>query len=146
ANGSTMHDFDLASIALPQNYQDMVDVQTVLTKVGLRKPHKHEWFQIHPSEAYRMGFYILNYEGEFYCVHPQIAPALGDDAVPMMLYTAVNSYDAVFLWPVRLPGPDGMMDDFAKQYHSICKSAMSRWLRMVWNKHTRQHDLKTALL
>jgi hypothetical protein len=143
-NGSTANDFDLASIALPQNYQDMMDVQTVLTKVSLRKPNKHEWFRIHPSADYRFACLILKFEDEFYFVHPNVAPLLGDDAAPMMLYTAVNSHGAVFLFPVRLPGPDGTLDDFARNYHRICQLATTKWTLMTWNKHTRQHEVKTT--
>jgi len=143
-NGSTASDFDLASIALPQNYQDMMDVQTVLTKVSVRKPNKHEWFRIHPSEGYRFATRILKFENEFYFVHPTMAPLLGEDAAPTMLYTAINSHGAVFLFPVKLPGADGTWDDFAQNYQRICKIAMDKWTLMSWNKHLRQHEVKTA--
>ena len=143
-NGTTHSDFDLTSIALPQNYQDMLDVKALLTKVPLRKFHKHEWVRIHASQDYRLSCFILQFEGDYYFVDPRVAAHVGDEAVPMLLYTAVNSNGAVFLFPVRLPGADGTLDDFARTYHRICEIATRTWVRMSWNKHTRQHDLITT--
>jgi hypothetical protein len=143
-NGATASNFDLASIALPQNFQDMLQVETVLTKVSLRKPGKHEWFRVHPAKEYQLACLVLKFEGEFYFVHPAVAPLLGSDAAPTMLYTTINSHGNLFLFPVKLPGPDGSLDDFARNYHRVCQIAMAQWTLLTWNKHTRQHEVKTT--
>jgi hypothetical protein len=40
-------------------------------------------------------------------VLPQIAQQLPGECSPVSLYTAINRQGVVFLWPVKLPAPDG---------------------------------------
>jgi hypothetical protein len=53
---------DLDSLRLPQNYTELVGVKKVLSTVPLRKPHKHEFFRVHPSWTFEAS--VLRMLGE----------------------------------------------------------------------------------
>ena len=102
---STASLFDLDALRAPQEYEELIGVQRALVVVPVRKPHRQEWIRVHPDPAYRMPVFILPVEAERadYIVAPAMLDAVGPEARRMMLLTAMNRQQDVFLWPVRLP-------------------------------------------
>jgi hypothetical protein len=45
--------FDLASIRLDPNAAEAAGVEKLLLTVPVRKPHKQDYFRVHPGEAFR---------------------------------------------------------------------------------------------
>ncbi len=101
--------FDFESLKLPQNFSEHVGVKKHLLAVNVSKPSKQTFFRVHEDKAYQRNVALIDFDEDdcFYAVAPQLVSDLSDLLVPATLFTAVTRQGTVFLWPVRLPGPDG---------------------------------------
>jgi hypothetical protein len=52
---------------------------------------------------------------------------------PRLLLTAVNRLGVPFIWPIRLPGPDGKIDDWNASALEAAKRAEANWVRVTAN-------------
>ena len=50
------------------------------------KADKHRFFRVHPDLQFSTQISLLLYDGEFFCVDPSVAAALGAEANPYVLY------------------------------------------------------------
>ena len=93
-------------------------VKKLLNTVPVRKPSK-EWF-IHTNAdpSYRLQTYVieLKEDSETYLVERSLWQELasGSTFSPRALFTAMNRQGVLFLWPIRLPGADGRLDDWSR--------------------------------
>jgi hypothetical protein len=110
--------FDLAYLRLSQDFAAAVGVKKVLTTVPVRRPSP-EWFvRTHPDPAYRLPTVLLELkeDREIYLVDRALWAALASERTvsTRLLTTAINRQGVVFLWPNRLPGPDGKIDAWGR--------------------------------
>jgi hypothetical protein len=106
---STPNPFDPASLRLDQNFAETVGVKKLLTTVPVRKANRQDFVRVHPDPAYRLtpaAIIELKEDREVYLVTPQMAMELPGEFKPAALFTSTNRQGVVFLWPVKLPGPD----------------------------------------
>jgi hypothetical protein len=127
--------FDLERLRLSQNFADDLGVKKALVTVPVRKPARQSFIRVHPDEAYRLQTAILELkeDRETFLVDPTLWPELGGEITPVELFTAVTRNGDVFLWPVKLPGPDGRSSDWHRSAFEIAGMAMTRWLRVQAN-------------
>jgi hypothetical protein len=71
-------------------------------------------------------------------------PALPPLALPRTLYTAINRQGVVFLWPVKLPGPDGKHNEWHRSAAEAAGRAMDRWVRVTANMAAGGYDIHVA--
>jgi hypothetical protein len=64
--------------------------------------------------------------------------------VAKRLYLAVNTTKTVFLWPVKLPGPDGQIDSWNQSAGEIADLAKHQWVRVMSNRDLGAYDPKSA--
>ncbi len=111
--------FDPARLRLPQNFAAASGVKKLLTTIAVRKPSKEVFVQTHPEDGYRIHTAVLELkeDREVYLVAPELLGDLAGESTvrPRLLVTTVTRQGAVFLWPLRLPGPDGRFDDWGAQ-------------------------------
>jgi hypothetical protein len=124
----------------------MVGVKKVLTTVQVRRPDKQWFVSVHPDEKWRMEVAMieLKEENEHYVVAPALAPGLIGEAVPKILFTGMTRQGNIFLWPVKLPGPDGKHDDWNRSALQAASQAMKAWVRVVANKQVGGYELVQA--
>ena len=124
----------------------MLGVKRVLTTLPVRKPGRQEFVRVHPDEAYRLetGLLELKEDREFYLLHPAVRPELADEMVPVRLHLAVARSGAVFLWPVRLPGPDGRRNAWHDSAEKAALLATKQWVRLSANMAAGGYDTFTA--
>jgi hypothetical protein len=69
---------------------------------------------------------------EIYLVAPPLWPVLSGESTFSwrLLILGVNRQGTAFLWPIRLPGPDGKLDDWSKTAMDAAEQARDRWLRL----------------
>src|SRR3954447_15790762 len=79
----------------------------VLTHVSVRKPNRHEFFRVHPEYALDTTVFTDKEERESYLVVPAMRAALVGEARPVLLVPVMTRQNALFIWPVPLPGEDG---------------------------------------
>jgi hypothetical protein len=140
--------FDLASLRLSQDFASAVGVKRLITTVPVKKPSK-EWFvRVHPDPSYRLQTAVLELreDRETYLVDRGLWPELTSEPTfsPRLLVTAVNRQNAVFIWPIRLPGADGKIDDWSRSALDAADEARSRWVRVTANMGLEAYDAAVA--
>lgn len=118
----------------------------MLTSLPVRKPGRQEFVRVHPGEQYRLetGLLELKEDREFYLLHPAMRPELTDEMVPVRLHLAVARSGAAFLWPVRLPGPDGRRNAWHESAEKAALLATQHWVRLAANMAAGGYDVFTA--
>lgn len=152
ANGPTTqeaHDpFDPSRLRLSQDFAATLGVRKVLSTVPVRKPAK-EWFiQVHPSDAYRINTAVLELkeDRETYLVERTLWPDLSTESTfsPRALLTATSRQGVLFLWPIRLPGADGKLDEWNRSALEAATMAIGRWVRVAANMNLGAYEVFQA--
>ena len=130
--------FDLTRLRLSQDFLGAANVKKVLTTVPTKKPSK-EWFvRVHPSTLYHLETCVieLKEDNEVYLVDRPLWPHLVSESTfsPRALFTSINKQNVLFLWPIRLPGPDGKLDDWNRSALEAASIAQTKWIRVQSNK------------
>ena len=63
---------------------------------------------------------------------------------PRLLVTAINRQGVLFLWPIRLPGADGKIDDWSRSAMDAADEAKSRWVRVTSNMSLGAYEVAVA--
>jgi hypothetical protein len=129
--------FDLASLRLSQDFAAAVGVKKLIKTVPVKKPSK-EWFvRTHPDLTYRFETAVLELkeDREVYLVARGLWAELTSEPTfsVRLLVTTINRQGVLFLWPVRLPGPDGRIDDWSRSALDAADEAKTRWVRVTAN-------------
>jgi hypothetical protein len=138
--------FNPERLRLAQNFDEMIGVKKILTTVPVRRPDRQSFTRVHPDPAYRIEAAVveLDEERETYLVEPRLVYELPGEVVAKVLFTAMNRQGVVFLWPVRLPGPDGRHDPWNKSALQAAEMAMKNWVRVVSNRSLGGYDVYAA--
>jgi len=140
--------FDPARLRLSQDFGASLGVKKAMLTVPVRKPAKEWWIQVHPDETYRIqtGVIELKEDREIYLVDPSLWSELSTESTfgPRALFTAVNRQGVVFLWAIRLPGPDGKIDDWNRSALEAATMAVGRWVRGASNMGLGAYDVFEA--
>jgi hypothetical protein len=140
--------FDLDRLRLTQNFAESLGVKKVMLSLPIRKPDKTWWVRTHPSPKYQMQILILELkeEREIYLIDPDLRCELASESTvaPRLMVTAVNRQGVPFLWPVRLPGSDGKIDEWNRTAAEGADMATRRWVRIAANMSLGAYDLFTT--
>ena len=106
--------FDPARLRLSQDFAAELGVKKALLTVPVRKPSKQDFIRINADPSYRLETAVLDMkeERETYLVDPSVRSELAGDITLKLLLTAINRQGVLFLLPIRLPGPDGRLDEW----------------------------------
>src|SRR5262249_28734746 len=63
---------------------------------------------------------------------------------PRLLITAVNKQGVLFLWSIRLPGPDGRHDAWSKSAMEAATLAVKGWVRVQANMSLGAYEVFEA--
>jgi hypothetical protein len=141
--------FDPAALRLSQDTLAALGVKKVLVTIPVRKPEKSWFVRVHPDETYRLQTAVVELKenrGETYLVAQHLWPELAGEATfsPRMLFLAVNRQGVPFLWPVRLPGPDGKLDQWSKSALAAADMAVKNWVRVAANMGLGAYEIFQA--
>jgi hypothetical protein len=129
--------FDPASLRLSQDVAASLGVNKALLTVPVRKPANSWFVRVHTEEPYRLQTAVieLKEDRETYLVSQPLWPDLAAEATfsPRALFTAINRQGVLFLWPVRLPGVDGRVDEWSRTALIAAGMAMQGWVRIAAN-------------
>jgi hypothetical protein len=140
--------FDVSRLRLSQDFLTAAGVKKVLNTIPVRKPSK-EWFiRTHPEPEYRLHTYVieLKEDSEVYLVGNALWAELVSESCfgPRALITTINRQNIVTLWPIRLPGTDGKIDDWNRSALEISTLATEKWVRVQANKSLGAYDVYEA--
>jgi hypothetical protein len=62
----------------------------------------------------------------------------------MVLVTAINRQNVTFLWPIRLPGSDGRIDEWNGSALEGARLAETRWVRVIANMNLGAYEVFEA--
>src|SRR5262249_23480563 len=137
---------DLSRLRLSQDFTTSVGVKKKLLTVPVRKPAK-EWF-VRTKAELRIETCVLELkeDRETYIVLQPLWPELASEATfgPRALFGAMTRQNVFFVWPVRLPGPDGKIDDWNRSALEAATMAESRWVRVASNMALGAYDVFQA--
>jgi hypothetical protein len=137
---------DLSALRLSQDFAATVGVKKALLTVPVRKPAK-EWF-VRTSPALRIETAVLELkeDRETYLVTPALWSELASESTfgPRALFAAMNRQNVLFVWPVRLPGPDGKLDDWNRSALEAATMAETQWVRVASNMALGAYEVFTA--
>ena len=136
---------DLSALRLPQDFAANLGVKKLLVQVPVCKPRKGWFVRTRKGEEWRtpVAMIVLKEEGESYVVHPKLAADLPDDVVNFQLVTAINRYETVFLWPLRMPN-SSRSDPWADSAIAASTVAETDWLRVTANMKAGAYDVHRA--
>jgi len=138
--------FDPSRLRLSQNFAETVGVKKALITVPVRKPNKQEFVRVHPSDEYRLETAVLELkeERETYLVDPSLWPELPSELTPKILFTTMNRQGVLMLWPVRMPGEDGRLDEWNASALEAAEMARTRWVRVAANMSLGAYEVFEA--
>lgn len=141
--------FDVSRLRLQPDDDAALGVRELLVSVPYRKPSKETFFRVHRDPAFRCtgGLIELKDEdGAAYWVDPALWPHLADEPTfgKRLVVTAVTRQGAVFLWGLRLPGPEARVPDWVSVPLEAAKAAEGSWAKMFWDQSQRKHRIKVA--
>jgi hypothetical protein len=140
--------FDPASLRLSQDFSASLGVKKALLTVPVRKPDKSWFVRVHPDEAYRLQTAVieLKEDRETYLVARELWPHLATEATfsSRALFTAMNRQGVLFLWPIRLPGPDGRVDEWSRTALEAAQLAVQSWVRVSANTSLGAYEVVQA--
>ena len=138
--------FDLSNLRLDQNFVESAGVKKLLTTVPVRKPGQQDYIRVHSAPEYRLDVAIieLKEDREIFLLQPAIAYELPGEFVMATIFTAINRQGVVFLWPVKLPSPDGRVNEWHRSAQEAAAMAMERWIRVKANMSLGAYEIFEA--
>jgi hypothetical protein len=135
--------FDLSNLRLSQSFIETSGVKKLLTTVPVRKPSPQDWVRVRPEPEFREDFAVIELKDdrEEYVIATPAIPALIGEFVNKTLFTAINRQGVLFLWPVRLPEPDGRQMDWHRSAREAAEKAMTGWVRFKANMSLGAYDI-----
>jgi hypothetical protein len=128
--------FDVNALRLSPALTAGLGVKKVLLTVPVRKPDRSWFVRVHDDPGYSLATAVIEVRDgreETYLVARDLWDGLAGEATfsPRVLYTAVNRQGVVFLWPVKLPGPDGRQDQWSRSAADAVELAKRGWVRVT---------------
>lgn len=142
--------FDPAALRLGGDALSHLGAKKALVSAPVRKPEKNWFVRVHPDDAYALQTAVIELKAErgseLYLLSPDMRDALADEPTlkPVALFTAVSRQGVVFLWPCRLPGPDGRADEWSRTALEAAERAKSKWVRVTANMDLGAYDVLEA--
>ena len=140
--------FDPMSLRLTGDMTAALGVKKALLSVPTRKPDKAWWVRVHPKAEYHITTAVieLKEDREIYLIAPHLWAALSTESTfsPRALFTAMNRQSVLFIWPVRMPGPDGKVDEWSKSALEATKLAQEGWVRVTSNMSLGAYEVFQA--
>jgi hypothetical protein len=128
-------EWDLESLRVSQDYADGLGVEQAVTDVPVSKPSKSQWVRTHPDKAYQIETLLLELEEEreLYLITPSLHSALITEPTVSrrLLITSITKQGRLFLWPIKLPAPDGKSNIWNETAMEAARLASSSWVRIA---------------
>jgi len=88
----------------------------------------------------------LKEEGEIYVLDPTVRSELATESTvgTRVFFTAINRQNVLFLWPIRLPGEDGRIDEWNRSAMEAATMATEGWVRVASNMSLGAYEVYQA--
>ena len=118
----------------------------MLTTIPVRKPNPQDFLRVHPGPEYRAAFAMIEFkeEREIYLLPPHVARELPGEFVMAVMHTTINRQGVFSIWPVRLPAPDGRINEWHRSAAEAAELAIQRWIRVKANMALGAYEIFEA--
>jgi hypothetical protein len=131
---------------VPTDFRAALGVKKALTELACRKPAKEWWFTVHPTHHVNSYFLELKETRELYYVAPPLWSLLSHESTLtyQRLYLCLTRQDRPFFWPVKLPGEDGKLSEWAQSAHDAALRGQGAWIRVQSDMHQGHYQVLVA--
>jgi hypothetical protein len=134
---------------LRQASLENIGVEKIPLTYPVRRPARNEFFRVHPDPAMTVDWFVLerddDMDREVYWVTEQFRGDLLEELKPVRIFTCINKYGTVFLWPAKLPSSDNRL---GRRWHEsaleIADHAKNLWVKMQGKKDLGAYELYRA--
>jgi hypothetical protein len=144
SHDGNLNTFDLSRLRLSQDFTASTGVKKLLTTVPVRRPDRQSFIRVHPEWRLQTNVLELKEERETYLVDPSLWSELSSEVTPKVLLVAITREGVIFIWPIRLPGPDGRQDPWSCSALMAAGEAEKKWVRVTANMWLGAYELFTA--
>src|SRR5262249_12555423 len=133
-------------LRLKQDFLSSCGVKKQLLPVPVRKPSR-EWFvRTHSEMRITTCVLELKEDREVYIVNPDLWSGLASEPTygPRAVLRTRSKQGVLFIWPVRLPGPDGKIDTWNRSGLEAATMATDCWVRVSANMALGAYDVYKA--
>ena len=126
---------DLARLRLSQDFGATINVKRALITVPVRKPNRQAYVRVRPGEEWRLQTAVIELKDdrEVYVVDRPLWEELAGELAPKLFVTAIDRQKVLFLWPIRLPGADGRVDEWNRSALEAADMATHHWISVRSN-------------
>jgi hypothetical protein len=137
---------DLTKLRLDQNFVETAGVRKLLVTIPVRKPNPQDFFRVHAGSDYRANLALIELrdDREIYLLAADMVNELPGEFMMATICTAINRQGVVFLFPVRLPAPDGKILGWHRSAAKAAELATKKWIRMRANMSLGGYDIFEA--
>ena len=138
--------FDPERLRIDLSFAEGVGVKKALVTVPVRKSNGQDFIRVHPDPSFRLPVATIELKDdrETYLVLPDIARDIPGEYVMSTMHTCISRTGVIFLWPVRLPSPDGRQLAWHHSAKVAAEMAMKRWIRVKSNMSLGAYDIFEA--
>jgi hypothetical protein len=139
---------DLSALRFDQGGDSGGEFEVFRSSVPVRKP-KHDFFRVHPDEDYRispLGIYVAKESRDdvTYLVTHEMEEAFPAQISRAVIFTAINTQGALFLWPVKF-SRDGHPNGWLDSAMEAARAAMEAWVRIEADLGAEQYTIRRAI-
>jgi hypothetical protein len=134
---------DINSLRLSQDFESIAGLKKILATVPVRKPDRQSWIRVHPDPTMSLQTAILEFKEErsTYLVDRQLWGELPNELTPKIIFTAIDTLGLVFLWPIKMAGPDGRLDEWNQSAMKGALEAQKQWVRIAADQAKGAYDI-----
>lgn len=139
---------DISALRLGQDFGATLGVKKIFTSIPVRRPDKQTFVRVRPGEGWRLTTPLLEYgvpTSDSYLIAPQLWSDLSAEIRPVSLCTAITRQGTLFLWPLKLPGPDGRSNDWNDSAMAAAQHCQEAWCRVTSNRELGAYEIQQAL-
>lgn len=142
-----MNPFDPNNLRLSQNFAASGGTKKILTTVPVRKPSKESFIRTHPEQRLTAAVLDLKDDQEVYLINPTLHEELCSEPTygVRSLVTAITRQNDVFIWPIKMPRPDGKIDAWGESSMIASKIAIDKWIRVSSNMSLAAYEIREAI-
>ncbi len=135
---------DIAKLKINPNSSNS-NTRKILTNVPIRKPNKLTFNRTHPDENFRGDFGIVESpdDKKTYLVSPDVAAEISDVG-KVRLTTTIDRQGNIFLWPLKIPNPEGRNENWSESALEAAELAQTKWIRIRANLSAGQYEIFEA--
>ncbi len=140
--------FNLAKLRIdPQEAAAAGATKILIQKIPVRKPRRQEFVRVHsdPMNSETLPMLALQDDGSFYLVSPELRHAV-TDIKPFLVSLAINRQKQLFIWPIKLPDPEGRNNNWSYSALEALEEAKLGWVNIRADLGAQGYEVRGPIM